>query len=107
MIMAVFFNAERFKVLRREKGLSQEQLAVAAGVSCSTVTAIETGRNINPSVSTLLKLAPCLDVALAGFFIFKVAANLSGSRGFVFASSDLRLSSRVLQVFDCEACVAG
>ena len=70
-MMTVFFNAERFKVLRREKGLSQEQLAVAAGVSCSTVTAIETGRNINPSVSTLLKLATCLDVALADFFYSK------------------------------------
>ena len=63
-----YFSPERFKALRKARGLSQERLATAAGVCCSTVAAIETGRNKNPSLETLLSLAVCLDAALASFF---------------------------------------
>jgi len=63
-----YFSPERFKALRKARGLSQERLALVAGVCCSTVAAIETGRNKNPSLETLLSLAACLDTGLASFF---------------------------------------
>jgi len=53
--------------LRQEKGLTQAQLAVYAGVDPSAVSQIETG-NRNPNTTTLIKLAEALGVAVTELF---------------------------------------
>jgi transcriptional regulator with XRE-family HTH domain len=48
------------RLLRRERGLTQRQLAEKAEVSKSTVTLLETGRG-NTTLESLLKIARALD----------------------------------------------
>ena len=48
------------KRLRRQKNLSQEQLALEAKLDLTTVSEIESGLR-NPSIKTLLKLAKALN----------------------------------------------
>jgi len=48
--------------LRTERGLTQLQLATAAGITPSAVAAIEYGVNTNPRMITLLGLAHALSV---------------------------------------------
>jgi transcriptional regulator with XRE-family HTH domain len=55
------------KRLRAERGWSQPQLAVEAGVAVSAVSQIENGRR-SPNVSTLDKLAEAFGVEVADFF---------------------------------------
>jgi transcriptional regulator with XRE-family HTH domain len=58
---------EALRNLRRSKGLSQKDLAVASGVGQDTISGIESGRH-EPRPSTLRKLANALDVEVADFF---------------------------------------
>jgi len=53
--------------MRREKGLSQQELADLAGVGQDSISAIETGKH-EPHPRTLRKLAEALDVEVADFF---------------------------------------
>jgi len=53
--------ANRIKVLREERGLSQEALAAKAGVSRGYLARLETGRH-DPTVGTVEKLAKALRV---------------------------------------------
>jgi transcriptional regulator with XRE-family HTH domain len=52
------------KRLRRRRGLTQQALAVKAGVSLGYITRLEIGRH-DPRLSTLRKLAKALGVAPA------------------------------------------
>jgi transcriptional regulator with XRE-family HTH domain len=52
---------ERLVDLRKRAGLTQEQLAVRAGVASATVRRIE-GDDIDPRLSTIRKLAAVLGV---------------------------------------------
>ena len=56
--------AENIKRYRRERGLSQEDLARAAGVTYSALTKIEAGYVQDPRVKTLLKIAIALEVTV-------------------------------------------
>jgi transcriptional regulator with XRE-family HTH domain len=58
---------ESVRRMRREKGLSQQELAVLAGVGQDSISAIETGKH-EPHPRTLRKLANALDVEVADFF---------------------------------------
>lgn len=51
----------RLATLRNDAGLSQEQLAHAAGVERAYVSSAETGRR-NSTLTTIYKLAAALDV---------------------------------------------
>lgn len=53
--------SERLKALRTERGLAQEALARAAGVSTATVARLEHA-GLDPSWSTVVKLAGALGV---------------------------------------------
>ena len=53
----------RIAMLRRAAGLSQSQLAKAAGVSPSTIGMYEQGRR-EPSIDTLVAMADALGVSL-------------------------------------------
>ena len=51
------------KQVRQGRGLSQEQLALSAGVDRSYLGRVERGDN-NPAVLTLVKIAAALDVTV-------------------------------------------
>jgi transcriptional regulator with XRE-family HTH domain len=58
---------ESVRRMRREKGLSQQELADLAGVGQDSISAIETGKH-EPHPRTLRKLANALGVEVADFF---------------------------------------
>ena len=53
--------AKRLKILRRRRSLTQEALAVKAGLSRTYLARLETARQ-DPTLSTLVKLAKALGV---------------------------------------------
>ncbi len=53
----------RLKKLRRDRGLSQEELAAKAGISRTYLARLETARQ-DPTLATLEKLAKALRVKL-------------------------------------------
>ena len=59
------------RAARRKANLTQEQLAVTAGLTTASVSRIEGGRNENPRLETLRSLAKVLGV--------EVGALLKGS----------------------------
>lgn len=56
--------ATRLRVLRADRGLTQEQLAGRAQVAVSTLRKIESGRVIEPGYFTVLSLANALGIDL-------------------------------------------
>lgn len=56
--------AKKVKQLREKLGLSQEKLARLADVSNNTVINIEAGKQDNPTIDTLKKVAKALDVSV-------------------------------------------
>lgn len=56
--------AKKVKQLREKLGLSQEKLARLADVSNNTVIDIEAGKQDNPTIDTLKKVAKALDVSV-------------------------------------------
>ena len=60
---ALIALGEAIRHARRQQGISQEKLALMAGVDRSYVGRVERGDN-NVAVLTLLKLAQTLDVSL-------------------------------------------
>ncbi|MDX9974993.1 MAG: helix-turn-helix transcriptional regulator [FCB group bacterium] len=68
--MPVFRLCNRLKVARAEKDLSQEQLALLAGVTRQTIGSIETGQ-YNPSALLALVLAQCLDKRIDELFFLE------------------------------------
>jgi transcriptional regulator with XRE-family HTH domain len=54
--------ATRVKGLREKAGMSQQELAVKAGLSVSVVSQIEQGRKEDPRMSTVRALAQALGV---------------------------------------------
>jgi putative transcriptional regulator len=65
--MANYRLANRLKVARAEKNLSQEQLGSLAGVTRQTISSIETGL-YNPSALLALLLARRLDKRVEELF---------------------------------------
>lgn len=66
--------ATQLKKLRKEAGISQNQLAFEAGISLSQVARIETAR-INPTLSTVFAIARALEVPLPSMFNFVLNDN--------------------------------
>jgi len=56
--------SENIKKLRKKKGLSQDKLAKLADVTHTTLVKIESGRNDNPTIKTLKKIAYVLEVKI-------------------------------------------
>jgi len=50
--------------LRKKSGLSQERLARLADVSNNTIINIEAGKQNNPTIETLMKIAKALGVGV-------------------------------------------
>ena len=68
--MPDFRLCNRLKVARAEKSLSQEQLALLAGVTRQTISSIETGQ-YNPSALLALVLARRLDKRIEDLFFLE------------------------------------
>ena len=60
--------ARRVRDIRESKAMTQQQLAVAAGLSLSLVSAIEQGTRGDPKMSTVAALARALGVDVAELF---------------------------------------
>lgn len=58
---------KRLKEIRHEKGLSQEALALAAGLDRTYIPGIEKGER-NVSLAVIEKLAKALHVSITDFF---------------------------------------
>lgn len=56
--------SKNIKQLREKKGLSQEKLARLADVANNTIIKIESGKNDNPTLDTLKKIAKALDISV-------------------------------------------
>ncbi|WP_340033447.1 helix-turn-helix transcriptional regulator [Paenibacillus sp. FSL E2-0202] len=63
------FIGESIRILRTGKGLSQEQLALNAGVNTSYIGQIERGEK-NPTIKTLEKIAVALKVSLLDLLLY-------------------------------------
>jgi transcriptional regulator with XRE-family HTH domain len=61
--------AQRLKQLRSEKKITQEELAYRSELTLSQIARIETVK-INPTVSTMFRIAKALDVSLSELFDF-------------------------------------
>lgn len=64
----------RIKELRAKTSLSQERLAMAAGLDRTYINSVENGRR-NISISTLTKIASALNVSLRDFFNCELFVN--------------------------------
>ena len=60
--------ARNLRILRKQKGLSQEELADSAGINRNYVGQIEREEK-SPTVDILEKLAIALDVSAVDFFV--------------------------------------
>ena len=56
--------AQNIKKLRKQRKLSQEELAKKAGVTYSTLIKLESGVNKNPTIKTIQQIAAALQVTL-------------------------------------------
>mgnify|MGYP001578310303 len=59
--------SKNLKKLRESKGLSQEKLARLSDVANNTIVKIEAGKNQNPTLDTLQKIAKALSVSVDEF----------------------------------------
>ena len=57
----------RLAALRKNRGLSQRELADRAEMTSSAISAIEKGK-VSPSISTLHKIVSGLSISLSDFF---------------------------------------
>lgn len=58
---------ERVRNLRREKSMTQEQLASVSGLHVTYISTVEHGKR-NPSLDALLSIATALNVSLSTLF---------------------------------------
>lgn len=63
--------AAKIKEVRAKKGFTQEDLAYESGLSLSQIARIETIK-INPTVSTIFKIARTLKIPVSDLFDFKL-----------------------------------
>jgi len=60
----------RVRELRKNKGLTQEQLAEIIGVSRQTINAIEKEK-FDPSLPTAFKMSQLFDLPIEEFFLYQ------------------------------------
>lgn len=60
----------RIEELRKEKGIKQEDLAVAVDVSRQTIGSLENGR-YNPSIILAFKIARYFNMSIEDIFIYE------------------------------------
>ncbi|MGI6393588.1 MAG: helix-turn-helix domain-containing protein [bacterium] len=63
---------QRLKMLRKHKGMSQDDISFASGVDRSYLSEIENGKS-SPTIDMVDKIARALNIAPNEFFIFDVS----------------------------------
>ena len=58
----------KIKEARLEKGLSQEELSKIAGISRQTISDLESGKVVNTTTATLMRLAEALECDVTDIF---------------------------------------
>jgi len=53
---------KNIRKFREKAGVSQDRLSKLTDLSLNTIVKIESGRNPNPTIQTLSKIAKCFDV---------------------------------------------
>jgi transcriptional regulator with XRE-family HTH domain len=71
--------SSKLKELRKERDLSQEELAKRSGIDRSTIAYLETDRTDKPSAETFFKLAFALDIHVNE--LFAAAGYIKDPRG--------------------------
>jgi transcriptional regulator with XRE-family HTH domain len=66
--------SERLKEIRKEKGISQEELAYRSELTLSQIARIETLKT-NPTISTLFKIIRTLEIKPSDLFNFDLLDN--------------------------------
>ena len=62
------FSSENLIRIRKERGFSQEEVARRGGLATVTVSKLETGKNNDPRMSTVMKLSTALECPIEIFF---------------------------------------
>lgn len=65
----MFLN-NRLEEIRKQKGIKQEELALALEVSRQTISSLENGR-YNPSILLAFKIARYFDMSIEDIFIYE------------------------------------
>ena len=73
---------ERIKALRRQAGLTQEELAEQVGLDARHLSRLEVGRNF-PSLDSLERIATVLNVPLVEFFQFPGQETTASLRAYL------------------------
>ena len=60
----------RIEIIRKEKGIKQEDFAKAMGVSRQTISSLENGR-YNPSILLAYKIAKYFEMKIEEVFLFE------------------------------------
>jgi transcriptional regulator with XRE-family HTH domain len=60
--------SKNIRRIRQEKGMSQDRLSKKADLALNTIVKVETGKNPNPTVETLKKIAKALGVSVGDLF---------------------------------------
>ena len=60
----------KIEEIRKERGIRQEEFALALGVSRQTISSLENGR-YNPSILLAYKIAKYFDMTIEEVFIFE------------------------------------
>ena len=63
----------RLEALRKQRGIRQEELAAALGVSRQTISSLEKGRD-NPSILLAFKIARYFDLLIEDIFLYEEEA---------------------------------
>lgn len=64
------FLKNRLEEIRKEKGIKQEELALALEVSRQTISSLENGR-YNPSIALAFKIARYFSMGIEDIFIYE------------------------------------
>jgi transcriptional regulator with XRE-family HTH domain len=92
---------ERLKAARRERGLTQEELAARAGVSKDIIAKLEQGQRTTARIATLARIARALGVTLSGLLGRRERFERSSAEG-ILAVRDALLSVGDLPGMDPE-----
>ena len=65
---------QQLSLLRREKGITQEELAAILEVSRQTISSLEKGR-YNPSILLAFKIARCFGQSIEEIFLYEEDAQ--------------------------------
>ncbi|WP_131735969.1 helix-turn-helix domain-containing protein [Actinomadura roseirufa] len=92
----------RLRSLRKERALTQEQLAEASGVSVDLIGKLERGRRSTARLTSIAKLAGALDVEVSALTDKRERLGRDRDGGSVLALRDVLTSPSLLPGFDAD-----